>query len=106
MNKTTLSELRTVYIDPDMDDALRAQSTPRTGGRNSLFLRWMEQGMGVASGHEGPALPECTLVLRTMCFPVALDEALRDQAYTLKVSRNDLVRRYLRAGMEHAMSAA
>lgn len=104
MNKTTLSELRTVYIDPDMDDALRAQSTPRTGGRNTLFLRWVEQGMGLAPGHEGE-LPECTLVMRTMCFPVALDDALRNEAYATKTPRNDLVRRYLRAGMEQACAS-
>lgn len=105
MNKTTLSELRTVYIDPDMDDALRAQSTPRTGGRNTLFLRWMEQGMAVAAGQEVAVLPECTLVLRTMCFPVELDEALRNEAYAAQIPRNDLVRRYLRAGMEQAAAS-
>ena len=50
------------------------------------------------------------LVLRTVYLSPALDDKLRDEAYLTHTSKNDLIRRYIEAGMnaspQQARSAA
>lgn len=40
------------------------------------------------------------LVLRTVYLSPSLDDKLRDEAYFTRTSKNDLIRRYIEAGMK------
>jgi hypothetical protein len=45
------------------------------------------------------------LVLRTVYLSPKVDDRLRDEAFTLRTSKNDLIRKYIEAGMK-ALNAA
>jgi hypothetical protein len=40
------------------------------------------------------------LVLRTVYLSPSVDDKLRDEAYSTRTSKNDLIRRYIEAGMK------
>ena len=95
--------LRTVYIDPEVDDQLRRQAVDQHVSKAELFRRYLAKGVKAAKATgvrtpEDPR-PTPTLVLHTVHLDPKLDDKLRVQAFDERTSKNDLVRRYLRVGM-------
>jgi hypothetical protein len=94
----------TLYIDPDLDDAVRAQLQLRRARNKSLVSRLLAKGIKAL---KDPAVPRpalklkkgVNLVLRTAHLDVSVDERLRHETFWTKVERNDLMRQYLRAGL-------
>jgi hypothetical protein len=103
--------LRTVYVDPDVDDQLRTQAVDRGLSKAELFRRYLAAGMKVARTRpdlfraiqpdSGPPL-----ILRTVYMNPKLDDKLRVEAFDSRTSKNDLMRRYVRLGMSGAPQAS
>lgn len=95
-------ELRTFFIDPKLDNTLRKEAHAKDFSRNAIFIHYLLNCIAATDAGRASkrALPERILVMRTMHIPVELDEVLRDRAFFERTPRNDLSRRYLRAGME------
>lgn len=102
MDLLNATELCTLFIDPDIDNAVRAESQLKNVGRNVLLVHYLQNGMAATDTGRASkrALPERILVMRTIYMPIALDDTLRNRAFFEKTKRNDLVRRFIRAGME------
>lgn len=97
--------LRTVYVDPDVDEQLRAEALNEKVSKADLFRKYLVTGIKavkarpdlfktVASRGTAP-----TLVLRTVHMDPKLDDKLRVEAFDSRTSKNDLMRRYVRVGM-------
>ncbi|SFL83796.1 hypothetical protein [Rugamonas rubra] len=96
--------LRTVYVDPDIDDQLREEALAKQVSKADLFRTYLVAGIKavklqpnlfkVEGARGGPAL-----VLRTVHMDPKLDEKLRVEAFDSRTSKNDLMRRYVRIGM-------
>jgi hypothetical protein len=94
---------RSVYVDPDVDRALRDQADKAGVSKGEMFRRYLEQGMAVAkAGGKLSALPagKAPLTMRTVYLPFRVDESLRGQAFELRTSKSDLLRQFLRMGMQ------
>lgn len=94
---------RTVYVDPDVDAALRMQAAEDGLPKGKMFRRYLETGMALAAkGRKRPAVPsakDTRLCMRTVFLPSAVDAALARRALALKTSKMDLIRQYLKMGM-------
>ena len=93
---------RSVFVDPDIDKALVAQAEREGIQKGVVFLRYLDKGMELARA--GQPLPvveaNITLALRTVHVPYRTDEQLRVDAFHLRISKMDILRMYLRMGME------
>ena len=91
---------RSVYVDGDIDAAVRAraQRTGASGGEafRGLLLTGMARAVGDVSS---TWLPAGRLKARTVFLPAELDANLRSMSYDQRTSENDLIRRLLRIGM-------
>jgi hypothetical protein len=89
---------RSLSVDPDVDEALKAEAGLLDVSKGVMFRRYLERGM--ASAARAP-LPEGQprLRVRTVYLPSAIDELLRSQAFDMRTSESDLIRRYLRAAV-------
>jgi hypothetical protein len=94
---------RTVYVDPDVDAALRGQAAREGVSKGQMFRKYLETGMALgAKGRRLPALVDSRdtrLCMRTVFLPPALDTTLEGRAFTMKAPKSDLIRQYLRMGM-------
>lgn len=94
--------MRTVYVDPDVDDRLRHEAADTNLSKAELFRRYLVSGRKKAQ-----PLPErldvkeasVPLVLRTVQMDTKLDDKLRIEAFDSHTSKNDLMRHYVRRGM-------
>jgi hypothetical protein len=96
--------LRTVYVDPDIDEQLREEAFNKQVSKADLFRQYLVTGIKAAKSQPtlfkvegsggGPAL-----VLRTDHMDPKLDDKLRVEAFDSRTSKNDLMRRYVRIGM-------
>lgn len=97
--------LRTVYVDPDMDDQLREEAAIRGISKAELFRQYLALGMKSSKKRQGQAVGASEaveglpLVLRTVYMDPKIDDRLRVEAFDTRTSKNDLMRRYVRAGM-------
>lgn len=95
---------RTVYVDPDVDVALRRQAAEDGLPKGTMFRRYLETGMALAAkGRKRPPVPpakETRLCMRAVFLPSVVDATLNGRARTLKTSKTDLIRQYLRLGMD------
>lgn len=96
--------LRTVYVDPDVDDQLRDEALDKQVSKADLFRTYLVAGIKAVKSH--PDLLEgvdsrgaSALVLRTVHMDPKLDDKLRVEAFDSRTSKNDLMRRYVRIGM-------
>ena len=97
--------LRTVYVDPDVDAQLRDEALASRVSKADLFRRYLVSGIKAVKTH--PALFETAaslgitpaLVLRTVHMDPKLDSKLCVEAFDSRISKNDLMRRYVRVGM-------
>lgn len=95
--------LRTVYIDPDLDDLLMAEALRTKTSKAELFRYYLATGILAAKSEPAlfntmAPLSKCVLVLRTVYLDPALDNALRIEAFDTRTNKNDLIRLYLRLG--------
>ena len=92
---------RSVYIDPDVDEQLRAQAKAEGVRQEEMFRRYLSRGMELASaGAARPVLADVPVALRTAYLPYQVTETLRVQSYRLGTSTMDLMRQYTRLGAE------
>jgi hypothetical protein len=96
--------LRTVYVDPDVDDQLRDEALEKHVSKAELFRKYLVTGIKAASSQPNLLKPVVSrdshaLVLRTVHMDPKLDDKLRVQAFDSRTSKNDLMRRYVRIGM-------
>lgn len=103
--------LRTVYIDPDVDALLRDEALQNKVSKAELFRRYLVTGIKAARTNRDLLEPEIArnnqaLVLRTVHMDPKLDDKLRVQAFDKRTSKNDLMRRYVRIGMNTAAEGA
>jgi len=94
---------RTVYVDPDVDAALRGQAAREGISKGQMFRKYLETGMALgAKGRRLPPLMDSRgtrLCMRTVFLPPALDTKLEGRAFVMKTAKTDLIRQYLRLGM-------
>lgn len=95
---------RTVYVDPDVDAALRKQAVEEGLSKGKMFRRYLETGVALAARRRKlPPLVDSRdtrLCMRTVFLPYALDEKLEGRSILMKKSKTDLIRHYLRLGMD------
>lgn len=97
--------LRTVYVDPDVDDKLRIEALHARVSKADLFRQYLVRGIKAAKAQPSLVQLEAargtgpTLVLRTVHMDPKLDDKLRVEAFDKRTSKNDLMRRYVRVGM-------
>jgi hypothetical protein len=101
--------LRTVYVDPDVDEQIRVVAAARGFDKADVFRRYLAVGMKAAkarpddfegtAAHDGPPL-----IFRTVYLNAKVDDRLRVEAFDAHTSKNDLVRRYVRLGMNLEVS--
>ena len=96
--------LRTIYIDPEVDDRLRELAACSDLSKAELFRRYLAAGIKAAKARPSvfaALMPTNSqpLVLRTVYMDPKLDDRLRVQAFDERVSKNDLMRRYVQLGM-------
>ena len=99
----------TVYLDPDIDERIRLVATARGFDKADVFRRWLAAGMKAAkarpnefaatAAHDGPPL-----VYRTVYLSPKVDDRIRVEAFDSHTRKNDLVRRYVRLGMNLEVS--
>ncbi len=90
--------LRTVYLDPDIDEHIRVIATARGLVKADVFRRYLSSGMKAAKARPDEfkgtaALKGLSLVLRTVYLNPKVDDRLRVEAFDAHTSKNDLVRR-------------
>lgn len=95
---------RTVYVDHDVDAALRGQAAREGISKGQMFRKYLETGM--ALGVKGRGLPplmdsrDTRLCMRTVFLPPAMDTKLEGRAFRMRTAKTDLIRQYLRMGMD------
>jgi hypothetical protein len=93
---------RSIYVDRDVDEALRAHAERIGASKGKMFRTYLRTGMAkYRGGLSGAVLPgnESRLAARTVYLPAELDADLRSMAFDLHATENDLVRTFLRIGM-------
>jgi len=97
--------LRTVYVDPDVDDQLRDEALAAGVSKADLFRKYLVTGIKAVKTNPdlfrtaAPRGAAPALVLRTVHMDAKLDDKLRAQAFDSRTSKNDLLRRFVRVGM-------
>jgi hypothetical protein len=95
---------RTVYVDRDVDAALRKQAAEEGLTKGKMFRRYLETGVTLAARRRKlPPLVDSRdtrLCMRTVFLPHALDEKLEARAILMETSKADLIRQYLWMGMD------
>jgi len=95
--------LRTIYLDPAVDDLLRDRAEEREVSKAALLRSYLQAGMkavkaGTMSLDDAP-LSENILVLRTCHIDPKVDSQLRIEAFHTPTTKNDLYRRYIALGI-------
>lgn len=96
--------LRTIYIDPHVDDLLRTQADALQTSKAELFRLYLSAGIRAVESRQSTvdtasAPADRILVLRTVYIDALVDDKLRVEAYDSRTSKNDLYRKYVELGM-------
>jgi hypothetical protein len=93
---------QSIYVEPDVDEALRAQAAKAGASKGDMFRRYLRVGM-VQARRRGfhVASPDASqrLTVRSVYVPAELDEALRAKAFDMNTTKGELIRQFLRVGM-------
>lgn len=101
--------LRTVYVDPEVDDQLRDEALSKRVSKADLFRKYLVTGIKAVKLQPNLLETEVSrgahaLVLRTVYVDPEVDDQLRVEAFDSRISKNDLMRRYVRIGMSLKVS--
>ena len=93
---------RTLYVDHDVDAALRAQAAREDVTKGEMCRRYLSAGMKriLAKKLAVPPPDNARLSLRTVYLPVALNSDIQGYAWELRTAQTQLMRYALRTGME------
>jgi len=97
---------RSVYVDPDVDQALRAQAAEAGVSKGEMFRTYLTKGMRSKRAAGMQLAAGVTLAMRTVYLPADVDDELRKRAFMLRTTKSDLIRKYLWAGMSALQRAA
>jgi negative regulator of replication initiation len=101
---SSTSVLRTVYIDDELDRLLAARAQATGQSKAHLFRRLLSVGIrAVREGRRSRAsMPThgAPLVLKTVQMSPKVDHQLRVEAFDARLPQNELMRQYLKVGLE------
>lgn len=110
MQSTSSLVLRTIYIDDYLDKALVDHARATGQAKADVFRRWLDVGIrAVRGGHRAPSsvpAPTSPLILKTVHLSPKVDQFLRVEAFDSHVKQNDVLRRYVQAGLEISLRDA
>jgi hypothetical protein len=108
MHSNSKCQLRTVYIDDYVDRALTAHSLATGLTKAAAFRLWLDLGIRAArQGQLRPvAAPSSPLILKTVYLDPKVDALIRVEAFDSHVKQNDVLRRYVQAGLEVSLSGS
>lgn len=104
------SVLCTIYIDSEIDDRLTNEAFSSKVGKAELFRQYLSTGIGAVNANPNLLEQETLnnkhpLVLRSAHMDSDIEHKLRVEAFDNRVSKNDLIRRYVRIGMSYKIAA-
>ena len=93
-----------VYLDPELDKLLEQEARATQGTKEDLLHKHVKAGMALWKKSPGDLarekLPGGALVLRTPRLDPELDDRLRVEGFDARRPKNDVLRIYLRLGMQ------
>lgn len=93
--------LRTIILQPELNDSLRAMAFATKTSKEDIFSFYMRLGIQYATEkHERRAPQKPTRVFRQMCFDIEDDELLHRKAKDNGKHVEDLYRYYLKLGLQ------
>ena len=101
--------LRTVYLDPDVDERLRLESVASGVPKGDLFRQYLRSGIKVARSHQTSAHDALASagrepqVLRTVFVDRKVDERLRVEAFDAGRRWSDQMNHYLRLAISSSV---
>ncbi len=100
--------LRTVYIDDHVDRALTAHAVATGETKAADFRRWLDIGIRAARQGQQTSAPAPTspLILKTVYLSPKVDHLIRVEAFDSRVKQNDVLRRYVQAGLEVSLGVS
>lgn len=94
---------RWLYIDPDLDERIKAESKATGRGTAKLFLDYVQAGLAAERAGAEPQRPASSkdVVLRSisMSIPSRLDAEVGGKALQNKLKRSEMYRAYVRLGL-------
>lgn len=90
---------RSIYVDHDLDAAVRARAAAERLSNGEMLRRCLRQGLGRHRQQPSESAPRDRLLARSVFLPLELDKALKARAYDIRVRENELVRQLLRAAL-------
>jgi hypothetical protein len=91
-----------IYVDPDVDEALRTRAASEGVSKGAMFRRFFQSGLEqVDNGKELLAGRDgICLAMRAVYFPPNLYERLLELASARRMKKLEVVRQLLRLGMD------
>lgn len=92
---------RTVYVDPDVDAALRAKAASEGIGKGLMFRRFLAAGLRKNRGRKlSPGRDDTILAMRAVYVPVDLEGRVSVLAFKSRMGKTAVIRQLLRLGHE------
>ncbi|KQY80926.1 hypothetical protein [Pelomonas sp. Root1444] len=90
---------RTVYVDPDVDTALRAMATSEGIGKGLMFRRFLAAGLRKNRGRKlQPGRNDTILAMRAVYVPADLEGRVSVLAFKSRMGKTAVIRQLLRLG--------
>ena len=90
---------RTVYMDHEVDRALRAQAAETGVQKGQMFRIYLAKGMHTPGATKLPLGDGVSLSVRSVLLPESVDDNLRGLSFSLRIPKSELIRKFLYAGM-------
>jgi hypothetical protein len=90
---------RTVYVDPDVDAALRAKAASEGLGKGLMFRRFLAAGLKKNRGRTLQSGRDDTILsMRAVYVPVELEARVTVLAFKSRMGKTEVIRQLLRLG--------